>query len=79
MRERLEMFTATLMQNMVQIRKRNTYFVTELFFRIFEKSSFVALEVEKPHGGAMFWQRRKPDSHSLKIDKLVRLCGPQHI
>ena len=37
MREPLEMFTASLMQNMVQIRKKNMYFATKLLFGILEK------------------------------------------
>ena len=32
MREALEMVTASLMQNMMQIGKKNTYFVTISFF-----------------------------------------------
>jgi len=32
MREPLEMVTASRMQNMVEIREKNTYFVTILFF-----------------------------------------------
>ena len=45
--------TASLMQNMVQIRKENTYFVTKLFLGNFGRSSFGALVVESPHGGAI--------------------------
>ena len=37
MREPLEMVTTSLMQNMVQIRKKNTYFVTKLLFIFGEK------------------------------------------
>ena len=53
MREPLEMVTASLMQNMVQIRKKNIHFVTKLCFRNFGKSYFGALGVESPHGGAI--------------------------
>ena len=45
------MVTASRMQNMVQIRKKNTYFVTNIFsFFIF---TFRALGVESPRGGAI--------------------------
>ena len=54
MRESLEMVTASRMQDMVQIREKNTCFVTILLFRNFRKSSFGALGVESPHGGAIF-------------------------
>ena len=37
MREPLEIVTASRMQNMVEIRKKNTCFVTILHFRFFEK------------------------------------------
>ena len=37
MREPLEMVTASLMQNMVQIRTKNKYFVTKSYFLIFGK------------------------------------------
>ena len=47
-REPLEMVTASLMQNMVQIRKKNSYFVTILFFLILRKSYFGALRAESP-------------------------------
>ena len=53
MRETLEMVTASRMLNMVEIRKKNTCFVTILLFRIVLKSSFGALGVESPHGGPM--------------------------
>ena len=54
MREPLEMVAASLMQDMVQIRKENTYFVTNLIFRNSRESSFGALGVESPHGGAIY-------------------------
>ena len=38
MREPSEMVTASRMQNMVEIRKKNTYFVTILLFRILKCS-----------------------------------------
>ena len=53
MREELEMVTASLMQNMVQIRKSYTYFVTKILFVDFEKD-WGALGVEIPHGGAIW-------------------------
>ena len=53
MQESLEMVTASRMQNMVEIRKKNTCFLTILFFRICWKSSFGALGVESPYGGDM--------------------------
>ena len=53
-REPLEMVTASLMQNMEQIRKKNTYLVTKLFLKVFGKSSVGALGVESPHGGAIY-------------------------
>ena len=53
MREPLEAVTASLMQNMVQIRKKNNYFMAILLFVILGKSSFGALGVESPHVGAM--------------------------
>ena len=54
MREPSEMHTASRMQNMVQLRKENTYFVTSLPFIFLGKSYLGALGVESPHGGAMF-------------------------
>ena len=53
MREPLEMVTASRMQNMVEIRKKNTCFVAILLFRNVWKSSFGALCVESPHGLAI--------------------------
>ena len=53
MREPLEFFTASLMQNMVLIRKKNTYFVIKLLLKMFGKNYFGALGVESPHGGAI--------------------------
>ena len=38
---------------MVQIRKKNIYFVTNLLFGSLGKSPFGALGFESPHGGAM--------------------------
>ena len=35
MREPLEMVTASLMQNMVQIHKKNIYFATKIIFGLF--------------------------------------------
>ena len=37
MREQLEMFTASLMQYMVQIRKKSVYFATKAFFETLEE------------------------------------------
>ena len=53
MLEPLGMYTASCMQSMVQIRKKNTYFVTNLLFGLFWKSCFGALGVESPRGGAI--------------------------
>ena len=71
MREPLEMFTASRLQDMVQIRKKNTYSVTKLLFWNFATSSFGALGVESPHDGAILTTNA--------TQKVVRLCGPQHI
>ena len=49
------MVTASLMQNMVQIRKKNTYFVIKLLWGELGKSSFGALGVESPPGGAILF------------------------
>ena len=49
MRETLEMVTASRIQNI----KKNTCFVTILLFRNVRESSFGALGVESPHGGAI--------------------------
>ena len=59
MREPLEMHTASRMQNMLEIRTKNTYFVTILLFGNFGKSSFGALGVESPHGGAIQFENTK--------------------
>jgi hypothetical protein len=40
MRGPLEMVTASRMQNMVEIREKNNYFVTKLFLGIFWKKLF---------------------------------------
>ena len=54
MREPLEMITVWRMQNMVEIRKKNIYFVTKSLFENKNlKSSCGALGVESPHGGAI--------------------------
>ena len=53
MREPLEMVTVSRMQKMVEIRKKNTYFVTILLFLKFWKKFSGALGVESPHGGAI--------------------------
>ena len=53
MREALEMVTASRMQNMVQVRKKNVYFMTKILLELYEKSSFGAIGVESPHGGAI--------------------------
>ena len=58
MREQLEIVTASRMQNMVEIRKNNIYFVTILLFLNFGKSSFGSLGVESPHGGAIRWRKQ---------------------
>ena len=55
MREPFEMVTALLMQNMVQLRKENTYFVTNLFLEILEAVllGLSALRAPTVHSGAM--------------------------
>ena len=53
MREPLEMATAPHMQNIVEIRKNNTYFVTKLFWGFFEKVLLGLSALRAPHGGAM--------------------------
>ena len=53
MRKPLEMYIASRMQNMVQIRARSVGFTTKLLFDIFPNFSFGALGVESPHGGAI--------------------------
>jgi hypothetical protein len=53
MREPSEMITVSRMQNMVDIRKKNTCFVTILLFQFLGKSSFGALGDESPHGRAI--------------------------
>ena len=50
MREALEMVKALRMQNMMQIRKKNAYFVTNLLFELFEK---VLLRLSALIGGAI--------------------------
>ena len=52
MREPSEMHTASRMQNLVQIRAQNAYFVTKVFVR-FVFVTFRALGVESPRGGAI--------------------------
>ena len=49
----LEMYVASRMQNMVQIRARNVGFTTKLLFRLFCILSLGALVVESPQEGAM--------------------------
>ena len=51
MREPLEIFTASLMQNMVQICKKQL-FRDQIRFLKFLINCFWALGVESPHGGA---------------------------
>ena len=53
MREPLEMVTSSLMQNMMQIRKKNIYFLTKLLLKKFGKSSFEALGAESPTVGPL--------------------------
>ena len=52
MRKPSEMYIASRMQNMVQVCKKNAYFVTNLVLH-FKKCSFGALGVESPNGGAI--------------------------
>ena len=53
MREPWEIYTASRMQNMMQIREKNFYFVTKIIFRNFVIFTLGALGVESPRGGAM--------------------------
>ena len=76
MREPLEMVTASLMQNMVQIRKENIYFVTKLLFESFGKRYLGALGVESPYRVAISPFRymsliNSPTSRS----NLCNVCG----
>ena len=56
MREPLEIATASLMQNLVQIRKKSYYSVTKISFSEILEKTFGALGVESPHGGAIWFQ-----------------------
>ena len=56
MRETLEMVTVSLLQNMVQFRKKNIYFATKLFFEILGKVLLGSLGDESPHGGAIWFE-----------------------
>ena len=47
------MYTASRMQDMVQIRERNVYFATNLLLQVGLKNVFGALGVESLHGGAI--------------------------
>ena len=71
--EPLEIFTALLMQTMVQIRKKNTYFVTRLLFWNVGKSSFGALGVESPHGWAILMYESFHSSSWVSVN-LATLC-----
>ena len=51
MREPLEMFTASLMQHMVQIRKEKNYFVTKYFLDMSEKVLLGLLALRAPTVG----------------------------
>ena len=51
MRKTLEMVTASSMQIMVQISKKNIYFVTKLLFVVFSVEG--AIGFQSPHGGAI--------------------------
>ena len=55
MRKPVEMYTVSRMQNVVQIRKKNVYFVTNSLVRQFWKSSLGALGVESPRGVAIIF------------------------
>ena len=66
--EPLEIVTASLMQNIVQIPTKNAYFVTKLLFRNVGKSYLGALGVESPHGGAIYM--------ACSIVLHAALCGP---
>ena len=53
MREPLEIVTASLMQDMLQIRQSNIYLMTKLLFKNLKKEKRGALGVESLQGGAM--------------------------
>ena len=76
MREPLEMVTASLMQNMVHICKKNMYFVAKLLFRMFGKSYFGALGVESPHGGAIVFDSHMHE-HCANLRGIQRTSRPQ--
>ena len=75
MRKTLEMYTASRMRNMVQLRKKNACFVTSLPFLKLLKSSFWALGVESPHGGAIQF---RCIITSLFIDNPCRFFKTKH-
>ena len=90
MRAQLEMVTASLMQNMVQIRKNNTYFVTKLLFKKCWKKLFGALGVESRHGGAIVpqdlnafsvydWDLREVLYSSVHVVEHRRVHGPYKV
>ena len=64
MRKPSEMYAASRMQNMVQIRTQNPCLATKLhFIYLGGYNYFGALGVENPHGGAMLHD----DSHQSEV------------
>ena len=47
MRETLEMATASHMQNMVEIHKKNIYFMTKIFFEVLSASRWGRIQVSR--------------------------------
>ena len=76
MRKPPEMYTASRMQNIVPIRTNNSYSV--IIF-LFWKSSFGALGVESPDGGAIFleslWERSLEDP-TVSFNSIMLLFVP---
>ena len=67
------MVTASRMQNIVQVRKKYTYFVTSKFLTFFLFYTFSALSVESPRGGAIKAGRginKYPQSEFLENQKI---------
>ena len=65
------MVTASLMQSMVQIREKNSCFVTILLLGNFGESSFGTLGVESPHGGAMM-------THIINATNNIRIADNEY-
>ena len=77
------MVTASLVQNMLQIHKKSTYFVTKLFWGNFRKKSLGALGVESPRGGVInfdgnvFPKRVQQKPKLTKMDSEIYHKGSQ--